>query len=428
MQLTSPAGLLFNTHHLPLSRLTSFPMSPHVFPRIPPELVTEVVANVEDTQTLLQVGLVSRSFRDIVLPFIYHTLIITKGTNVVKNLSLQNLSAIDKIRNYVKEIEYDSSQVDIAATREEELQNLLQDLLHLPNFPRLGTLRIYFPSIPGGEDTVALTDPDQPFISHSRHLQRLLFQLCGRLHVGNDFQVNFFEMHNILPCPNKGLNDPNFRSFLRPLKGMAISILRAHPEQNGTQEEWQAFQTFNTQMVQALRAPAELEYLAYGGDTIACGAQERWERWEALFFPRLKRLHLKDLLFDDCSSDSQVSSSKALHFILQHGGTLEELVFESCSIGIDDSITWAQIFQVLEERMQKLVSFTFQPYPGRNDEDGNLLGGYSLLDPDTGVIPVTTYADPPTEAQDEDDDYEDNLALRRFLAYLEERRKERGGK
>ncbi|KAF4618426.1 hypothetical protein D9613_010153 [Agrocybe pediades] len=401
-------------------------MSHYVFPRIPLELVTEVVASVEDTQTLLQIGFVSRSFRDIVLPFIYHALIINKGTSAVKSLSLQNLSTNDNIRNCVKEIEYDSSLVDIAATREEELQNLLQDLLYLPNFPRIGTLRVYFPFLPDGEEIIGLSDPDQPFINHSRHFQRLLFQLCGRLHAGNNFHVKFFEIHNVIPCPNEGLNDPNFRQFLRPLKGMGISIIRADPDPDETQEAWHAFQAFTTQMVQVLQAPMELEYLSYGGDTIVCGAQERWEQWNALFFPRLRHLHLKGLLLDDVSPGKRVLSSKAIQFLLRHCDTLEDLTFESCSIAIDDSFTWSEILPVLEERMQKLVSFTFVPLPGRNYGGGNVLGGYSLLNPDTGVIPVTTYASSPTGVSDEDDGEEDKLALRRFLAHLRERRNESG--
>jgi len=397
----------------------------------PKDLLGNVAAYIEEFDTLLQYGFTSRSFRDAVLPYIFRTLVISKGEGITRSLSFDDVSRISGIVVRVKEIDYDASDVNIHAITGTvstafccrvlnpcTVGDLLEELPLLVKFPNVHTLRIYFPS-----DLNAYREQGENAPTGlGQRFQSQLFETCGTLHTNKGFTLKFLEIHGLIPYPGEGLQDGSFKNFLRPLKGLGMSLLKVDADFHDSENDWQAFRKFTGQVVTILQVPTHLENLSYGGDTLFSGSQERWEQWKELRFPHLKFIHFKDLLLDDVTSDRQPSSSITLQFILRHKATLEELIMEGCTIGIDDSITWAEVFNVFEEELENLLYFTFSPLPGRKT-GGTARSGYVQLDLDTGEIAETTHDDDDDDDEEEDND-EDYEALRAFQETLQKRQTE----
>ena len=85
-----------------------------------------------------------------------------------------------------------------------------------------------------------------------------------------------------------------------------------------------------------------------------------------------------------------------------------------------DSITWADFFHLFEKELNELKEFTFEPLPGRHDDDGDYFRGYAWWVAGVGRGEWTEYSENIWNGDDPDEGLPDVPADREALLLFHE--------
>jgi len=289
----------------------------------------------------------------------------------------------------------------------------LEDFSFFRNFCNLDTLRILFP-VNHIEQLWPLEEEEEDFdfdnyeyandevVTPERKLRSAVFKKLAQIHLGHGFTVKHLELQNILPVPHAGMHADGLLSFLKSVVTLNISIAEVDSDveiaADPTADDF--YEIFKSEVTTLLKAPTTLESITYKGDRYAHGLDDL--QWDGLWYPHLKCLCLEDVVFDNNSTESQ---HKVTRFILRHSSTLQELRMRSCMIDAEnapDIVTWTELFGVFKNNLESLRKFTFEPLPGRHEDDENEFRGYAFWGTEGGFSEYSEaeYGDPADAAAD----------------------------
>ncbi|KAF9557096.1 hypothetical protein CPC08DRAFT_820071 [Agrocybe pediades] len=368
--------------------------------RLAPEIVGIILGNVTDKQTLVACRLVSKSVEAIGARYVWRKLRIVKpGPSSNPKVPFEVISKAPHISPYVKEIEFDVTNVEFPDELLKNIPGMLGEFSYFHNFKRLEALCLVFPSA-SMEPLERMEEGDEPFdfdnfsyddddfdghLSPQRKVRTESFKMLGRIHLEHGFTVPALTIRELHPVPHTGMHAEGLLSFMKSLRKLSIAIPEVDPESLDVAipEPTELYEAFRKDLTPLLGAARELRTFEYEGDEFADGLDA--SQWDSLTFPRLESLHLRKVSIRNDSPDN-IRTHAILKFILRHRATLKQLHLGNCTIDVQSKtlFTWREVFDIFSQELKNLRQFTFLPVPDL-EGDANpylIFSGYTLFDRD----------------------------------------------
>ncbi|KAF9557081.1 hypothetical protein CPC08DRAFT_67225 [Agrocybe pediades] len=359
-----------------------------------PELIGIILRNINDDQTLVSSRLVSKSFEAIGAPVVWRKLRIVKpGPSSKPRIPFEFISKASRISPYVKEIEFDTTNVQYPDELLENIPGMLDEFLHFHNFKRLEALCLVFPCT-SMEPLEAMEEGDEPFdfegfsyaddsfeqLTPQRKVRTEILKKLAWIHLEHGFTVRTFTMRGLYPISHTGMHANGLLSFMKSLRNLSITIpeIDVEVEDYAEPESTVFYEAFRKDFMHLLEAATELRTFEYEGDEFGGGLGS--SHWDSLTFPHLESLRLRRASICHDSPGS-IRTHALIKFILRHQATLKELHLGDCTIDVQSKtmFTWGEVFDIFREELKDLRQFTFLPLPEADNSD-NLSGPYVRYD------------------------------------------------
>ncbi|KAF4610768.1 hypothetical protein D9613_006469 [Agrocybe pediades] len=274
----------------------------------------------EDLRTILRCRLVNSTFAAVAIPFAFKTIVIKKMfIKEASDVTFEKLSARKDITKHVKRIVYDTEGVVIPYAFE-QLENqqrvprilsfpphsgkhnellrdeqvvefiavMVEELNALHRFKNLKSLSIHLPWLRWEYEGYYAyeNEPYTPafFSNVDTRLQSAILEALSSVYVKHTFpfQLNTFELGNVLPYPTEALISEGMQSMIKHITSLYVSVypLHLYPEEAEREERSKgSIYTRFAHTIAALMRPLEnLESLKYCDDQGHEQAiDKRWE-------------------------------------------------------------------------------------------------------------------------------------------------------